>query len=194
MKKSKWPLVAGAVVCGAALGSPAHAASFFSADTKHGSFRLASSRQTCEDFAKFQWPESDSPVDRVVISLSDQRLYAYDGRKLVAWSNISSGKTGYETPTGTYAVSQKDVDHHSSLFDNAPMPYFMRLTDAGLGLHAGFLPGYPASHGCIRMPFGMARELYQHVNSGTPVEIISSSIKVALLAHKPKPAAFLSQL
>ena len=57
------------------------------------------------------------------------------------------------------------------------MPFYMRLTDGGVGLHAGFIPGYPASHGCVRLPYGMARELFQHVESGTPVEIISTSIQ-----------------
>jgi lipoprotein-anchoring transpeptidase ErfK/SrfK len=60
------------------------------------------------------------------------------------------------------------------------MPYFMRLTDGGVGLHAGELPGYPASHGCVRLPFGMARELYQRVEAGTPVEIIAASVNTAV--------------
>ena len=64
--------------------------------------------------------------------------------------------------------------------DDASMPFFMRLTDGGVGMHAGFLPGYPASHGCVRLPFGMARELYQRVDAGTPVEITSNSVSMAV--------------
>ena len=68
------------------------------------------------------------------------------------------------------------------------MPFFMRLTDGGVGLHAGFLPGYPASHGCVRLPLGMARELYQHVDSGTPVQIIRAAIEEARATPITYPA------
>jgi lipoprotein-anchoring transpeptidase ErfK/SrfK len=124
-------------------------------------------------------------VNHIVVSLADQSLRAYNGQQLVAYSNISSGKPGHETPTGTFTVSQKDVDHHSSIYDNASMPFYMRLTDGGVGLHAGFIPGYPASHGCVRLPFGMARELYQHTDSGTQVEITNSPMS----AMNQTPAA-----
>jgi hypothetical protein len=157
----------------------ARADAFAGTDSKHASIRQHSGAPT-EDYAKFQWLTSDdqpnATVNHIIVSLADQRLYAYHGRQLVAWSNVSSGRAGHETPTGAFTVSQKDVDHHSSLYDNASMPFFMRLTDGGVGLHAGFLPGYPASHGCVRLPLGMARELYQRVDPGTPVEIIPASI------------------
>ena len=163
----------------ALLPASARADAFAGTDSKHASIRQHSSAPT-EDYAKFQWLTSDdqpnAAVNHIIVSLADQRLYAYHGRQLVAWSNVSSGRAGHETPTGAFTVSQKDVDHHSSLYDNASMPFFMRLTDGGVGLHAGFLPGYPASHGCVRLPLGMARELYQRVDPGTPVEIIPASI------------------
>jgi lipoprotein-anchoring transpeptidase ErfK/SrfK len=134
--------------------------------------------------ARFDWLVSDTDpqasVNHIVISIADQRLYAYHNQQIIAWSNISSGKPGHETPTGDFTVSEKDPDHHSNLYENAPMPYFMRLTDGGVGMHAGFLPGYPASHGCVRLPSGMARELYQHVESGTPVEITGDSVQASL--------------
>ncbi len=161
----------------------ARADGYFSSDTKHGSSTYRShltSAAINPDYAKFVWLTADGQpditVNHIVVSLADQRLYAYHDQQLVAWSNISSGKTGHETPTGEYTVSEKDVDHHSSLYDNAPMPYFMRLTDSGVGLHAGQLPGYPASHGCVRLPLEMAHDLYQQVESGTPVEIISTPV------------------
>jgi lipoprotein-anchoring transpeptidase ErfK/SrfK len=139
-------------------------------------------------FARFEWLNSDADqqacVDHIVISIADQCLYAYHGQQLVAWSDVSSGKPGHETPTGAFAVSEKDPDHHSNLYENAPMPYFMRLTDGGVGMHAGFLPGYPASHGCVRLPEGMARELYQRVAPGTPVEITGDSVKPSLAQDK----------
>jgi|SRR5580658_6702464 lipoprotein-anchoring transpeptidase ErfK/SrfK len=135
-------------------------------------------------FARFEWLVSDAAprasVDNIIISIADQRLYVYHDQQLVAWSSVSSGKPGHETPTGDFTVSEKDLNHHSNLYENAPMPFFMRLTDGGVGMHAGFLPGYPASHGCIRLPSEMARELYQRVESGTPVQITDDSINASL--------------
>jgi len=143
------------------------------------------------DYGKFEWLAHDygagAAVNRIIISLADQRLYVFHDHQLLAWSNVSTGRSGYETPTGDFNVSEKDVDHHSSLYDAAPMPFFMRLTDSGVGLHAGWLPGYPASHGCVRLPFGMARELYDRVDSGTPVEIVSSSVDLAAQEKSPAP-------
>lgn len=140
-------------------------------------------------FARFEWPGADTAtaasIDRIVISISDQRLYVYHDRQLVAWSSVSTGKPGHETPDGDFTVSEKDLNHHSNLYEDAPMPYFMRLTDGGVGMHAGFLPGYPASHGCIRLPPEMARELYQRVESGTPVQIVDNSIDASLARNPP---------
>jgi hypothetical protein len=159
-----------------ALSSLSARADFSSTDTKHFHARTSA---VAIDYAKYEWLNPDNQpettVNHIVVSLADQRLYAFHDQQLFAWSNVSSGRTGHETPTGQFAVSEKDVDHHSSIYDNAAMPFFMRLTDNGVGLHAGFLPGYAASHGCVRLPFGMARDLYQHVDAGTPVEITPDS-------------------
>lgn len=196
MKTSSALTLLAALSFAAILSTSARADGFSSADTKHGSTRLHSNGGPSEDYAKFQWltsddnqPDATVTVNHIVVSLADQRLYAYHDHQLVAWSNVSSGKPGHETPTGAFTVSEKDVDHHSSLYDNAPMPFFMRLTDGGVGLHAGQLPGYPASHGCVRLPFGMARELYRHVESGTPVEIIPSSVNATLAQNNAAPAS-----
>ena len=171
-----------------------------SIDSKHGAMTLracschsaSSSDTVSNEYARYLWlcssDDAQVKINHIVVSLADQRLYAYRDQQLVAWSNVSSGKPGHETPTGVFTVSEKDVDHHSNLYDNAPMPYFMRLTDGGVGLHAGQLPGYPASHGCVRLPSAMARELYQHVESGTSVEITSNSVS-ATVAQNAAPAA-----
>ncbi len=153
----------------------------FGLDSKHGSSPVTTTSSVSVDYAKYNWicspgDTAESTVTHIVVSLADQRLYAYNGQQLVAWSNISSGRVGHETPTGTFVVTEKDPDHHSNIYDNAPMPFFMRLTDNGVGLHAGFLPGYPASHGCVRLPFSMAKELFQHVESGTQVDIVSTPV------------------
>ncbi len=137
-----------------------------------------------------------APSIRIVIS--EQRAYFYKGGKLVGESTISSGKKGFETPPGKYKVIQKDKDHVSNMygdyvdadgnvvqknvdvtkdplpagavFDGAKMPYFMRFT-GGYGMHAGYLPGYAASHGCVRMPMEMAEHFFDAVEEGTPVTV-----------------------
>lgn len=140
---------------------------------------------------------SGSP--RVRISLGDQKAYFYKGGQLVGVSMISTGREGYDTPTGSYRILSKSRDHISSLFgnyvdaatgeivkkdidtrkdkrppgtkyDGARMPYFMRFV-GGVGMHEGFLPGYPASHGCIRMPGFMAAAFFENLDIGTPVTV-----------------------
>jgi hypothetical protein len=111
-----------------------------------------------------------SPV-RVVISLPQQRAYVFEGGELLATSAVSTGKRGHETPVGTFRILEKQVHHRSNKYSNAPMPFMERLTMSGIALHAGHLPGYPASHGCIRFPFGFARKLYGITNTATRVTI-----------------------
>jgi len=180
-----------ASLCLAAATATTAQASMSSYNSKSGSVPSHSSVRVAQDLGKFTWLNPDASVNHIVVSLADQSLYAYNGQQLVAYSNISSGKPGHETPTGSFTVSEKDPDHHSNLYENAPMPFYMRLTDGGVGLHAGFIPGYPASHGCVRLPYGMARELFQHVESGTPVEIISTSVQT--VAQTPTPSVHLAQ-
>jgi L,D-transpeptidase catalytic domain len=134
----------------------------------------------------------------IKIKLSEQRAYFYKGGELVGVSQLSTGREGLVTPSGNYSITQKDKDHASSKygdyvdsadnvvvpnvdvtkdpkppgtkFKGAPMPYFMRIV-GGVGMHAGYLPGYPASHGCIRMPEFMAENFFNTVATGTPVTI-----------------------
>jgi len=134
----------------------------------------------------------------VAIRLSEQRAYFYKGGQLVGISQLSTGREGKNTPIGKFKINQKDPNHVSSLygdyvdaydnvvvsnvdvekdpkppgthFKGAPMPFFMRIV-GGVGMHAGYLPGYPASHGCIRMPEFMAENFYKSVSEGTPVTI-----------------------
>jgi lipoprotein-anchoring transpeptidase ErfK/SrfK len=135
----------------------------------------------------------------VIVSLTKQRAYLMTGEEIAIDSPISSGKRGHTTPNGSFTVLEKDKDHHSSLYgdykdssgrtvrggisahiDAAPsgthfvgasMKWFMRLTGEGVGMHVGILPGYPASHGCIRMPEPAAAQFYAHVKVGTPVRV-----------------------
>jgi hypothetical protein len=134
----------------------------------------------------------------VIIRMGEQRAYFYKGDTLVGISTISTGREGYNTPLGHFHIIQKDQNHCSTEFgdyddatgkilmkeidrkkdpmppgahfDGAKMPYFMRIV-GGTGMHEGFLPGYPASHGCIRMPGFMAQAFFRNVELGTPVDI-----------------------
>lgn len=134
---------------------------------------------------------------RIIVSLSEQKAYLYHEGKMVAVSPISSGREGKHTPLGRFSVIEKDPDHRSSLYGNyvrdgkvvkenvdvrktpcpagckfegVPMPYFLRFT-SGYGLHAGRLPGYPASAGCVRLPLRQAKRFYNAVQVGTPVVV-----------------------
>jgi hypothetical protein len=107
----------------------------------------------------------------VVINLVSQRAMVYRDGVLIAASTISTGSKDRETPTGVFPILEKQLVHRSSTYDNAPMPYMQRLTSKGVALHAGNLPGYAASHGCIRLPTGFAKLLYRATQIGTPVMI-----------------------
>ena len=142
-------------------------------------FLLGGAAHARDSDPDYEWIKS-CDVDCILISLADQRMDVFGDHKLIAWSTISTGRSGYPTPTGIFLVTEKDRDHHSNLYHNAPMPFFMRLTDGGVGMHAGVLPGYPASHGCIRLPEEMARELYLHVEPGAFVQVIDGPISSIL--------------
>lgn len=121
---------------------------------------------------RFVWADSAgvAPVS-VVVSIADQRAYVYRGQTLIAVSSVSTGKDDKPTPTGTYPILQKKVDHKSNLYDSAAMPYMQRLTWDGIALHAGRNPGYAASHGCIRLPVAFARRLFEITAVGSTVTI-----------------------
>jgi len=110
-------------------------------------------------------------AERVVISLSDQLAFLYRGDTLVAVSTISSGKDDKPTPTGIFPILEKKPMHRSIKYENAPMPFMQRLDKYGTALHAGYNPGAPASHGCIRLPAKFAAKLYTVTQVGTPVFI-----------------------
>ena len=107
----------------------------------------------------------------LVIDLSAQRALLYRNDVPIAASTVSTGGRGRETPTGVFTILQKEVVHRSRTYDDAPMPYMQRLTWKGVAMHAGRDPGYPASHGCIRLPKGFAKRLYSVTKLGTPVMI-----------------------
>jgi lipoprotein-anchoring transpeptidase ErfK/SrfK len=123
---------------------------------------------------EFQWSESahkETGKSRVVVSIAQQRAYVYRGSKLVALTTTSTGKQGHPTPIGTFKITEKRKVHFSSKYNNAPMPYMQRLTDYGIALHAGAIPGHPASHGCVRLPHKFAADLFKVTSVGTTVVI-----------------------
>ena len=109
--------------------------------------------------------------ERVVISLSDQLAYLYRGDTLMAVATISTGRDDKPSPTGIFSVLDKRPFYRSKKYDNAPMPWMQRIDQYGIALHGGFNPGYPASHGCIRLPLAFAKKLYSVTDLGTPVYI-----------------------
>ena len=111
----------------------------------------------------------------LVVSLDEQLAYVYRNGVLTGVSTASTGKRGYETPTGVFTILQKNEDHFSNIYDDAPMPYMQRLTWGGIALHAGGLPGYPASHGCIRLPSEFARLLFEITSTGMTVVVASTA-------------------
>lgn len=148
----------------------------------------------------YTWkPDPSQPITRIEVRIGEQKVYVYQGDDVAGVSPITTGKPGYDTPKGHYQVMAKDIDHksnlygvfldsnghivdpnasanqappHGSVYDAADMPYYMRLRDDGVGLHAGYLPGYPASHGCIRLPHAFAELLFSNVSVGTPVDVV----------------------
>lgn len=120
---------------------------------------------------EFTWHPERSPAGPVaiVVSIPDQRVHVYRNGIRIGVSTCSTGKPGHETPTGVFTILQKDKDHRSSTYNNAPMPNMNRLTWDGVALHAGKLPGYPASHGCVRLPLPFSEKLFGVTHVGTPV-------------------------
>jgi hypothetical protein len=144
----------------------------------------------------------DTPVDRLkkgeflwmgeavtagpvvmVVSISEQRAYVYRNGILIGATTVSTGRPGHLTPTGVFTVLQKQKEHRSTIYDGAPMPYMERLTWGGIALHAGGLPGYPESHGCIHLPSEFAQRLYEISPSGMTVVIGTDATAPERVAH-----------
>lgn len=144
-------------------------------------------RATTLDTGQYVWEPEAAPDGALslVINLTQQRMLVYRNGIPIAASTISSGSAGRETPTGMFGILQKEVTHRSGTYDNAPMPYMQRITAKGVAMHGGNLPGYSASHGCIRLPLAFAKLLYGVTEIGTPVTIIDE----AELAEQARVAA-----
>jgi hypothetical protein len=134
---------------------------------------------------EYTWhPErsGDGPL-AIIVSIPEQRVFVYRNGIRVASSTCSTGKPGHATPAGVFTILQKDKHHHSSTYDNAPMPNMNRLTWSGVALHAGNLPGYPASHGCVRLPLEFSALLFTITHVGTPVIIATATTQPTQIIH-----------
>ena len=126
---------------------------------------------------EFVWQPERAPRGAVemVVSIPLQRAYVYRGGILIGVTTVSTGKPGHRTPTGRFDILQKRAKHFSNLYNNAPMPFMQRLTWGGIALHAGQIPGRPASHGCVRLPLDFARNLFGVTSVGASVHIVDTS-------------------
>ena len=125
-----------------------------------------------------------------IVSLRNQRITVYDADGWILRAPVSSGQKGRETPAGVFSVLQKNAEHYSNLYDDAYMPHMQRLTWSGIALHGGLLPGYPASHGCVRLPFDFAERLFGATRLGMRVIVTPSEVAPVEIAH---PALFRSK-
>ena len=135
---------------------------------------------------------ASGPPLLAVVSLNDQRVTIYDAEGRILQSPVSSGATGYETPAGIYSIVQKKETHHSNVYQDGNMPFMQRITWTGIALHAGVLPGQPASHGCVRLPIAFAQHLFSLTDIGLRVVVVRDDILPASIDHpklfKPNPA------
>lgn len=147
---------------------------------------------------QFAWAPQLAPSGPVllIVNTTTQRALLYRNGIPIAATTISTGRNGYRTPTGVFTILQKHVEHYSSKYNNAPMPYMQRLTWSGIALHAGQLPGYPASHGCVRLPLDFARKLYGVTKLGMTVVVTNTTTtprvaptpEIALAGRETRPA------
>lgn len=139
---------------------------------------------------QYYWRDYDPTIGEiaVVINRTAQRAYVYRGETLVGVASVSTGKPGKATPLGDFTILQKKVFHRSNIYSNAPMPYMQRLTWTGIALHAGVNPGFPASHGCIRLPRQFAMLLYGVTRMGARVAVIDDDGTLRPVPRESWPA------
>ncbi len=148
------------------------------------------SHQAQAQTAKSKGPAQQSQPDVAVtsplvavVSIGRQRVTFYDKNGAVAQSPISSGARGHDTPQGVFSIIGKEVEHNSNLYDDASMPFMQRLTWSGVAMHAGALPGYPASHGCIRLPYGFAERIFKMTKFNTRVVVMQGEVAPMPIRH-----------
>ena len=127
-------------------------------------------------------PGNGAPLT-LVISLKDQEMDVYRGATLITTTKVSTGTSSYPTKAGVFSILEKQRYHHSNMYSAAPMPWMQRLTRSGTALHGGVVPGYPASHGCIRLPFSFAPKLFEITTGGENVVVAYDPTKPRFVEH-----------
>jgi lipoprotein-anchoring transpeptidase ErfK/SrfK len=127
-----------------------------------------------------------------IVSLNDQRIHVYAGENLLAQSIVSTGTRGYRTPTGVFSVIQKNRYHESNIYSGAPMPWMQRITWSGIALHGGVVPGYPASHGCIRLTYDFAPRMWEMTRVGARVIVSPHTVVPVAIVHSRLPVPALT--
>jgi len=140
----------------------------------------------------FVWQPELAPAGpvEIVVSIPLQLAYVYRGGTLIGVTTVSTGRPGHATPTGRFPIMEKHREHYSNLYNSAPMPFMQRLTMGGIALHAGQIPGHPASHGCVRLPLAFARILFGVTQVGANVHILDAAptAATALRVARGEPA------
>jgi hypothetical protein len=136
---------------------------------------------------EYWWKPQLSPSGPLVVlvSVPEQIMHVYRNGILIGRSTVSTGSKGHATPGGVFSILEKKQEHYSKKYDNAPMPNMQRLTWTGICMHSGNLPGYPASHGCIRMPFDFSQLLFKETAKGGTVVVGDGKVPVPHLASSP---------
>jgi hypothetical protein len=136
---------------------------------------------------EYWWNPQLSPSGPVVVlvSIPQQIMYVYRNGILIGRSTVSTGSKGHATPGGVFSILEKKETHRSKKYDNAPMPYMQRLTWTGIAMHSGALPGYPASHGCIRLPYDFSQLLFKATAKGGTVVVGDGKTPTPHLASNP---------
>jgi len=170
-------------------GTPSHARSLFWSQSGFwwGDYpfrRKRHNKQTESDLTKKRQAEDASKgLLQIIISIADQRISLYENGALIAQSSVSTGVERHPTPLGVFSVIGKKKWHRSNIYSGAPMPYMQRITWSGIALHAGDLPGYPASHGCIRLTHDFAVRLWRLTKRGTRVIIAPEDVRPVEVTH-----------
>jgi hypothetical protein len=157
-----------------------------------GDHARATDRRSERSVESIETRTAGDPI-MAIVSLHNQRITVYDANGRILRAPVSSGQKGRETPAGIFSVIQKEAEHYSNLYDDAYMPHMQRITWSGIALHGGPLPGYPASHGCVRMPFDFAARLFDATRLGLRVIVAPTDVAPIEIAHPalfpPKPGA-----
>jgi hypothetical protein len=152
-----------------------------------GDHAAARSARTESSVESIQSRIAGEPI-MAIVSLRDQRITLYDATGWILRAPVSSGQKGRETPAGIFSVIQKEAEHYSNLYDDAFMPHMQRITWSGIALHGGPLPGFAASHGCIRLPYDFAARLFDLTRVGIRVIVAPTDVAPIEIAH---PALFM---